>query len=167
MSISSLIPGLKGTGSRRAVDRVSELREESARLLTFLHQAGDEIALLRWDLTVATSRQGEAEELVVQLKADIGDLTDDRDTWKAEALALRARFGPQIAAEENAHKITVPRMVRDTSAFEDQATAPIDVRELRERFASGPVVSLHHSPQAVDPAHIPGMAAATEPEPAA
>ncbi|MFD9463524.1 hypothetical protein [Streptomyces sp. NPDC060027] len=163
MSIANLIPGLKGSGSRRAVDKVEELRDENTRLLTYLHQAGDEIALLRWDVTVATSRQGEAEELVVQLKADADDLIDDRDVWKAEALALRARLAPFLAAEANANRVTVPPMVRDTSAFEDQATGPIDVRELRERFATGLVVSLHHSPQAASPVHVPSWAVADGP----
>lgn len=158
MSIANLIPALKGTGSRRAVDKVEELRAENGRLLASLHLAGEEIALLRWDLTITSTRQGEAEELVVQLKADVDDLVDERDAWKAEALALRARFGPQIAAEANANRVTVPPMVRDTDDPADQATTPIDVRPLWVALGLGPTAAV------TDPGHIPAPPA--EPEPA-
>jgi hypothetical protein len=67
---------------------------------------------------------------VVQQQADIDDLTAERDHWRDDALALRARFGAQLAAEANANRIDVPPMIRDTSAIEDQATGPIDVRPL-------------------------------------
>ena len=49
MSISNLIPGLKGTGSRRAVDKIAELRDENRKLLTRQMAADDYFALLIQD----------------------------------------------------------------------------------------------------------------------
>lgn len=46
-------------------------------------------------------------------------------------------------------------MGRDTTDGADQATTPVDVRELRGRFTAGPVVTLAHSPHATDPSQIP------------
>jgi hypothetical protein len=66
----------------------------------------------------------------VQQQATIDDLTAERDGLLDEVTAYRA-------AEANATRITVPPMVRDTSDPADQATAPIDVRTLREAAAAG------------------------------
>jgi predicted GNAT family acetyltransferase len=100
VTITDLIPALKGRGRRRAVDEVERLRQNEIALLTNLHAAGDEIALLRNDLADAHKKQGEAEELVVKQLADIDDA------------------------------VTVPSWVRDTSDPADQATGPIDVSPL-------------------------------------
>ncbi|GLP64239.1 hypothetical protein TUSST3_08590 [Streptomyces sp. TUS-ST3] len=137
MTLTDLIPALKGPGRRRAVDKVVELREENVILLSNLHAAGDEIALLRQDLAEAQSAQGQAEELVVQQQADIDELAADNEVLRDELLKLRARFGPQIAAEANANRIDVPPRQRDTSNPADQATGPIDVRSLQEAAAAG------------------------------
>lgn len=141
MTITDLIPALKGHGRRRAVDKVAELRQENVILLGNLHAAGDEIALLSQDLNQEKQLRGDAEEAAAQMRME-------RDEWRDEALALRARFGAQIAAEANANRVHVPPMVRDTSAIEDQATGPIDVRALwaaRDARLLGPVT---------DPGHI-------------
>ncbi|MER5653493.1 hypothetical protein ABT076_10805 [Streptomyces sp. NPDC002131] len=171
MSISSLIPALKGSGSRRAADKVDALREENRKLLDRQLAADDFFAILTEDRNdvyaaweFAEQARQEAEMVASCIQAERDELLKECVEWRVEAQALRARLAPFLAAEANANRVTVPRMVRDTSAFEDQATAPIDVRELRERFASGPVVSLHHSPQAANPAHVPSWAMA---EPAA
>ncbi|MGA4964450.1 hypothetical protein [Streptomyces pseudogriseolus] len=137
MTITDLIPVLKGTGRRRAADKVEELRRDLKKAVTFLYAAGDEIALLRNDLADAHKKQGEAEELVVKQLADIDELTEERDYWRDTALALQKRFAAELAAEANASAITVPPMVRDTSAIEDQATGPIDVSPLWEAAATG------------------------------
>jgi hypothetical protein len=144
----NLIPALRGHGRRRAVDKVAELRDENRRLLTITHRAGDDIALLQQDLAKAHAKQGEAEEIVVQQLADIDDLTAERDALAEEVLMFRARFGAQLAAEANANRVTVPPMVRDTSAIEDQATGPIDVRALwqaRDAGLLGPVTDPGHA----------------------
>lgn len=148
MTLTDLIPALKGPGRRRAVDEVERLRRNEIAILTNLHAAGDEIALLHQDLAEARARQGEAEEIVVQQQADIDDLNAECDGLRNEVLMFRARFGAQLAAEANAAAITVPPMVRDTSAIEDQATGPIDVRSLQEAAAAGllgPVLDPGHA----------------------
>ena len=100
------------------------------------------------ELADTRAKQGEAEEIVVQQLANIQDLQAERDELLAEVLRFRARFGAQLAAEANATRINVPPMQRDTSAIEDQATGPIDVRALwqaRDAGLLGPVT---------DPGHI-------------
>jgi hypothetical protein len=142
VTITDLIPALKGRGRRRAVDEVERLRENEIALLTNLHAAGDEIALLQQDLTEARGKQAEAEEIVVAQLANLDDLRAENDELRVQVAALRTRFGPELAAEANANRITVPPMVRDTSAIEDQATGPIDVRPLwaaRDAGRLGPV----------------------------
>lgn len=141
MTITDLIPALKGTGRRRAVDEVERLRRNEIALLTNLHAAGDDIALLQQDLAEARAKQADAEEIVVQQQADLDDLTAERDMWRDEALALKARFSAQLAAEANANRITVPPIHRIGA---DQETAPqgIDVRPLwaaRDAGLLGPV----------------------------
>ena len=137
MTLTDLIPALKGPGRRRAVDKVDELRDENRRLLTIVAGADDAFALLHQALAEARAKQGEAEEIVVQQQADIDDLTAERDGLLDEVLKFRARFGAQLAAEANAAAVTVPPMVRDTTAIEDQATGPIYVRPLQEAAAAG------------------------------
>lgn len=135
------IPRLKGNGRRRAVDKVAELRDENRRLFTRLMGADDAFALLHQQLAETAARQAEAEEIVVKQQADIDDLTEENEQLRDELAALKVRFGPELAAEANAHPITVPPMVRDTSAFEDQATAPIDVRPLWDALGPRPVTN--------------------------
>ncbi|WP_210637162.1 hypothetical protein [Streptomyces sp. GESEQ-13] len=142
MTITDLIPALKGRGRRRAVDEVERLRENEIALLTNLHAAGDEIALLQHDLADARGKQAEAEEIVVKQLADIDDLTAERDHWRDETLALRKRFAAELAAEANATRVTVPPWVRPIDGPEDQATGPIDVSPLwaaRDAGLLGPV----------------------------
>lgn len=79
---------------------------------------------------------------------DYSAALQDRDEWRDEALALRARFGAQIAAEANANRVTVPPMERDTTAIEDQATGPIYVQTLRDAAAAGLLGPV------TDPGHI-------------
>ncbi|WP_329472652.1 hypothetical protein OIE75_29345 [Streptomyces sp. NBC_01723] len=152
----NLIPRLKGPGRRRATDKVAELRDENRRLLGQLFGASDAYQILDQRLTETASRQAEAEELVVQQQADIDDLTAENEQLRDELAALKVRFGPELAAEANADAITVPPMVRDTTAFEDQATAPIPVITLQQAFGS------------TDPAHVPAWAVRDDdPAPAA
>ena len=137
MTLTDLIPALKGPGRRRAVDKVDELRDENRRLLTIVAGSDDAFALLHQALAEAHAKQGEAEEIVVKQLADIDDLTTERDGLLDEVLMFRARFGAQLAAEANAAAVDVPPMVRDTTAIEDQATGPIYVRPLQEAAAAG------------------------------
>jgi len=137
VSLTSLIPGLRGTGGRRAVDKVDELRDENRRLLTRQMVADDYFALLlqdRADVYEAwefeRQKRTEAEQAAAAMQSE-------RDDWRDRFLALQARFGPQLAAEANATAVTVPPMVRDTTAIEDQATGPIYVQPLWDAADAG------------------------------
>jgi hypothetical protein len=145
VTLNDLIPALKGHGRRRAVDEVERLKEHKQQLETALGAAGDEVALLRWDLTVAHHHLDEAEEIVVQQQATVDELATERDYWRDEALALKARFGPHLAAEANAHRIDVPPMIRPIDGPEDQATGPIDVRPLWDAVGIRPVTDPGHT----------------------
>lgn len=136
MSLIDRIPTRRPRPARkhRATDEVERLRLKltwaDSLIKTQRVQLADAEALRAW----TASQQTKAEELVVKLQADVDDLTAERDGLAEELAALRRRFAPQIAAEANANRITVPPMVRDTSAIEDQATGPI------------PVLTLHQAP---------------------
>ncbi|MFD5137495.1 hypothetical protein ACFWMX_14835 [Streptomyces sp. NPDC058378] len=107
---------LRGPGSHRAVD------------------AGPRISALEQALAEANAYRAEAEIVVVCQGAEIDDLKDERDQLRAELTNVRSLLAPYLAAEATAGAITVPEMERDTSAIEDQATAPIEVTTLREQF---------------------------------
>ncbi|HEY9372840.1 hypothetical protein [Streptomyces sp.] len=148
MSITDHIPGLKGNGRRRAVDKLAELEAEIRKLFTRQMAADDFFAILMNDVVTTNAAlererefRGEAEEAAAQMRME-------RDEWRDRALELQARFGPQLAAEANANRIDVPPMVRDTTAIEDQATGPIYVRTLQEAAAAG------HLGPVTDPGHI-------------
>ncbi|MGW0626487.1 hypothetical protein [Streptomyces sp. NPDC002758] len=136
MSITDLIPGLKGTGSRRAVDKLAELRDENRRLLTITHRAGDDIALLQRDLADEQQRREIAEKALAQAEETVR-LRDQR------IADLQRKVDVGVKAEHVIAK-----------------TQELDCRSLRERFADGPVVSLHHSPMTAvtDPGQVRGVA---------
>lgn len=126
----------------------AELREENRLLLAREVAAADFFALLIRDRDEvyaawkqSQQRVADAELVVVCQQGDIEELT-------AEVTALKAQLA-------NASRVDVPPMERDTRHGADQATTPINVRELRDSFNAGPVVTLHHSPQAANPAHVP------------
>ncbi|WP_372344639.1 hypothetical protein [Streptomyces sp. KL116D] len=78
---------------------------------------------------------------------DYAGVLHDLDAANAEVERLRAELA-------NRDAVTVPPMERDTTAIEDQATAPIDVTTLREAAAAGrlgPVVQVSHSGASADP----------------
>ncbi|MDQ0694294.1 hypothetical protein [Streptomyces sp. W4I9-2] len=150
----------------RAADKVAELerqlKDQQAQTASAFGQligAADTIAILEADLADVRAKRAKAEQVVVCLAADLDDLAAENIGLLDRNEALQKQLAPFLAAEANRNAVTVPPAERDTSRFEDQATAPIDVRDLRDRFAAGPVVSLQHSPQAADPAHIPAPAA--------
>lgn len=142
----NLIPRLKGTGSRRAADKLAELRDDVRSLLTFKMAADDYFALLTQDRDEVYACWREEQVLRQEAEETAARMQSERDEWRDEALALRTRFSPQLAAEANADAVTVPPAIRDTSAFEDQATEPIKVLTLQEAFGG------------TDPAHVPGWA---------
>ncbi|MEI5032481.1 hypothetical protein RB201_04580 [Streptomyces sp. S1A(2023)] len=139
--------------------RLDDQQEQTSQAFGQLIGAGDRIAILEHDLAETRTQKAEAEQVAGCLDARLEKRTAERDQALAEVSRLRAQFAPHLAAEANANAVTIPSGFRDTTAMEDRSTAPIDVRELRNRFTVGPVVSLHHSPLAADPTHIPAPAA--------
>jgi hypothetical protein len=132
VTLNDLIPAFRGNGSRRAVDKVAELREENVRLLNRQAAADDYFALLMQDRSEVYAAWTWSEQARQEAETAAACMQSERDEWRDEAIALRAQLAPYLAAEANANAIPVPPMVRDTSAIEDQATAPqgIDVRPL-------------------------------------
>ncbi|MFD5491537.1 hypothetical protein ACFWH4_01010 [Streptomyces sp. NPDC127091] len=157
-SLSDLIPALKGTGRRRAIDKVEELDAENRRLFARLMGFDDAFMRLHQELADTRSKQAEAEEIIVTQLANLDDLHAENDSLRNELAALKVRFGPELAAEANANRIDVPCMARIGA---DQDTAPIDVRPLwaaADAGLLGPVT---------DPGHVPDLGNdATQPIPA-
>lgn len=172
MTLNDLIPAFRGPGIRRAVDKVAELREENRALLTRQMAADDYFAILIQDRDqvygawqFAELKRQEAETVAVCALEEKAALAAELAWW-------RDKFGQQVADEINAERVTVPPMVRDTSAMEDQATGPIDVRPLWAAADAGFIGAV------TDPGHVapswvceddtvPVPVVRSEPEPAA
>lgn len=129
----NLIPGRRSR--KHSPDTIiRNLRQDIATLMNRQAAADDFFAIL-WNDVITTnaaleqteSKRQEAEEATAQMRKD-------RDEWMAEALALRARFGPQIAAEINANRVDVPPMAR---IGVDQDTTSIDVTALWDAAEAG------------------------------
>ncbi|MFE7535262.1 hypothetical protein ACFU67_13430 [Streptomyces rhizosphaericola] len=130
--------------------QLRDQQEQTSQAFGQLIGAGDAIAALEERLGDERAGRVGAERVARCLAADLDERTGERDQARAEVAALRARLAPFLAAEANANAVTVPSTMRDTTAFEDQATEPINVRPLWE--AIGPVVRTDGS---ADPAHLP------------
>ncbi|MDX2527987.1 hypothetical protein [Streptomyces europaeiscabiei] len=133
----SLLPVRFDLRRRPPRPRKHRAADEVVRLRAFLAGANALIGGLQLQLAEEEARHAEtgakrtaADEVVGRQQADLAELTAERNYWRDEALALRARFSGPLAAEANATAVTVPCGYRDTSAVEDQATGPIDVRPL-------------------------------------
>lgn len=100
-----------------------EADEHTCQLVAMATQV-DELTAERGRMTA------QFEEAAVAHQAELKDLTAERDHLAGEVAYLREKFAPELAAEANANKVTVPPMVRDTSDPADQATGPIDVTTL-------------------------------------
>ncbi|MGW6288285.1 hypothetical protein [Streptomyces sp. NPDC055107] len=150
MSLISAISRSKP--KHRAADKVAGLRDENRRLLTQLFGARGYIAIQEQQLADVRAKRDEAELELIRVAAERDDRTEERDQALTEASQLRAQLAPYLAADANAHAVTVPPAERDTSRFEDQATEPIKVTTLREAHGIGPVIATQGS---TDPAHLP------------
>jgi len=91
-----------------------------------------------------------------QAAIDLSGCREDLQAAEDEIDYLRKRLAPFLAAEANAAAVTVPPMVRDTSAIEDQATGPIYVQTLWEALGVGPTAAV------VDPGRVPPSWARSE-----
>lgn len=133
----------QGTGSRRAVDEVARLRHQltgAGILIQGLRLQVEDAETARDKANAKAGRYDEAEARTAAAEQAMGELKD-------ELLDLRAFRARTLA-------VTVTPWQRAIDPG-DQPTEPTDVRDLRTRFATGPVRAHHQSPQATSPAHVP------------
>lgn len=147
----SLHLGIRRPRKHRAVDKVTSLRDENSHLRRQLIGAGDYIATQDRTLDDVRTKRAQAEQVVRCLSANVEDLTQERDELAAANEVLRKRLAPYLAADANRDAVTVPPAERDTTAMEDQATAPIDVKPLWEAHGISPVIRIADAPAADDP----------------
>jgi chromosome segregation ATPase len=137
VSLIDHIPGLKGTGSHRAADRIAELEEL--------------VGQLREENVKLHNRQAAADDFFMiqdQYATDLeAELAQEKRTHAATRTDLQARN----------------RWVRDLEGRLADAERRLDIRKLAETAAERtqempvitPVVPLHQSPQAVtDPGQV-------------
>ncbi|MGW6741723.1 hypothetical protein ACWGDX_13510 [Streptomyces sp. NPDC055025] len=155
----SLIPTLNRHGRHRAVGALANLEHQVRQQRIQLVGASEAIRKLQQDRRSALDavdhlrvRLGHVEQENVRLGRAVEDLTLERNQLDEELAAVKRRFGAQLAADANQHAVTVPAGIRDTSAPEDQATAPIDVMPLWQALG---VRATRGNP---NPAHIPPAA---------
>jgi hypothetical protein len=157
--VSSVIPWKRGTGTHRLADRNRRLSEENAKLLDrqvaadkFFGDLMDTNAKLHTELKATAYKLAAADDLVALQDMSLRCVNEKVAELEGQLAAQAAELNELRAFKASAQAVTVPPAVRDTSHGADQATQPVDVRTLRERFAAGPVLHLHHSPQATPPA---------------
>ena len=132
----------RGLTPWQLVQKIGRLEREADDTTCQMVAMATEIDELRAE---RTRLEGDFDQAAI----DYSGVLQDRDEWRDKALALQARFGTQIAAEANANRVTVPPMVRDTTAIEDQATGPIPVKALWDALGVGPTTAV------TDPGHFP------------
>lgn len=135
----------------RAVDRLAELAAEKQSLINQLVGAAGHITRLELQLKESRAHQAEAEQVAACTAADLEDRAEELSEARAELALARALLAPYLAAEATAGAVTVPEMERDTTAMEDQATAPIDVRPLWNALGVSPVIRVADAPDLDDP----------------
>lgn len=189
MTLTDLLPSRREKPRRkhRADDRIADLkarhaaelaklRAENVALLERQAAADDFFTLqdqyltgLEADLAAEVQRRERSDEVLASYQVDLEEAAAESERLTDELLALRARFGPQMAAEANATAVTVPPGFRDTGAIEDQATGPIYVQPLWDALNAGPTTAV------TDPGRVPPSwaredhtvpVAAVEPDPA-
>ncbi|MFE9850254.1 hypothetical protein ACFYPN_15790 [Streptomyces sp. NPDC005576] len=145
-----LIPRRTKPARHRLASR-AELQQELQQLRSQVVGASRTITALDARLAEARTHRAEAEQVVLCLGTELDDRTAERDQALAEVAYLHTQLAPYLAADANAGAITVPDAVRDTTAGEDQATTPIDVRPLWEALGIGRRVRVADAPVADDP----------------
>lgn len=126
------------------------------------HRAQDRIRQLEATVADQSMRLQAADKLIRNV------LREKSDTYLDLRNAEQARDCADALAETRLQQIRdLQRKVDElTRRLEVQClaesaatrTQEIDLRELQARFTDGPVVTLHHSPQATSPAHVPSCA---------
>jgi len=116
----------------RAVDEVERLRVANDELVCKVVQLTTENAQVTAQLD-KTGIELSGARLDNEHAADtVQHLTGQLAAARREIERLGHELAPYLAADANARAVTVPSWVRDTSAEEDRATAPLDVAELRD-----------------------------------
>ncbi|MDR3036166.1 MAG: hypothetical protein LBV78_24250 [Kitasatospora sp.] len=147
----SSILSFRGTGTRRAIDKVADLRAENRRLTRAADDMACQLVAMATQIDELKTERNELKDSLDAGAIDYAGVLQDLDFANAEVARLRAELATRDA-------VTVPPMERDTTAVEDQATAPIDVRPLREAAELGllgPVVRISTSGASADPGRIP------------
>jgi predicted nucleic acid-binding Zn-ribbon protein len=120
--LRSRIDHLKGQLARAQKQAAQQVRED--------HAVADD---LRARLTAAGEQIADRDQTIAQLRADAVDLSVLRKQL-ADTQAMNRRLGADLtatrAALENATRVTVPPMYRDTSG--DQPTVPVRIVTLQE-----------------------------------
>lgn len=138
MTLAELIPGLKGSGSRRAVDEVERLKQEAREHFAWRMAADDYFQRLRDDRAdvYACWRKAEkgrqtAEEIVVDQESQIRDL-------KRQLAEAKRRLDVGVLAEAAAAKM----QEIDVSGLRDNYSD--GVRTLMQAHCIGPVLDPGH-----------------------
>jgi seryl-tRNA synthetase len=117
----------RGQTPRQLIQTIGRLEREADAAACQIVALATEVDQLTAERNQLSAR---FDETVLANQAAIDTLTLERDELLAQLAAARA-------VEANAHRVTVPPMVRDTTAIEDQATEPIPVLPLPEAAAAG------------------------------
>jgi chromosome segregation ATPase len=135
----------------RTEAHLADVQEDNARLLNF-KAAADDYFMVQAQFTA--DLEADVRRLTEQLAAEQGARAvaeadvEARDRWikdmERELADARRRLDIGVLAEAAASR-----------------TQETDMRDLRDRFATGPVVTLNNSPQAASPTHVPVVPAAT------
>ena len=164
----------RGTGNHRADDRIAELEARHAAEVAAL-KAGYEQQLgeLREENVALHNRLAGADDFfmiqdqyltglegdVRQLTAQLAEEQGARAVAEADA-ETRSRWIGDL--ERQLAEVKRRLEIRVLAEQAVAQTQELDVRELRNRFTSGPVVTLHNSPQARRPDHVPAWAKTSE-----
>lgn len=151
--MSLTIPGRRRSHPKhRASDKVRELTHRQTAADAYFKTLRQDIADMHTAWKNAERAAANAEDLVALQAVNLQNANGRVAELEAQLAAQTAELNELRAFKATVQAVTVPPMVRDTRNGADQNTTPIDVSELQARFTSGPVVRLHHSPQAVPPA---------------
>lgn len=129
----------KPARKHRAVDKVDELEQELAQLRRSV----------MWANLLIKTQRGQLNDADLKLDAatERADIAANQLAQAEEAIRLRDRTIAELQ-----RRLDVGVKAEHVVA----ATQELDCRDLRERFADGPVRALNHSPMAAvtDPGHI-------------
>ena len=157
----TLLDTVRAHGKHRKATRL-ELVEKVGRLE---RELADRESLLREAATTLGETIGERNQLQDQLDEAGIELSGEREDHDQMVARIEARHTATVAEmQREIDDLTRRLEVQCLAEAAASKTQEIDAREIQARFADGPVVSLHHSPQAADPAHVPSWA---KPDPAA